>query len=309
MRAVTVDGFGAEPVPAERPMPVPGEGEVLVRMSAAGLNPFDWKVIDGILRDVVPHRFPLVVGVDGAGTVAALGPEASGFEPGDAVYGAFGRVAEGGGSYAEYAVTGVGEIAAAPKAIALSEAAAVPTSGVAALNLADAVGQVRTLLVVGATGGVGTFLVQLAAARGVHVIATARGSKGELMKALGAAEVVDHSDGGLAGGVAASHPDGVDAVVDLVSATAEIRAIARLVRPGGVLLSPTYAVPPDGLPDIRAANFSSASSPGRLTRLAEAIDADEVRVVIGETTTLAGAPSALRRSRAGTARGKTVIVI
>jgi NADPH:quinone reductase-like Zn-dependent oxidoreductase len=176
-----------------------------------------------------------------------------------------------------------------------------------ALNLVDRVAEAgaRRLLVVGATGGVGTFVTQLAAARGIAVVATAAQAKADLMRALGAAEIVDHTAGPLADQV----DPPVDAVIDLVSDTERLRALLPVVRPGGTVLSPVFAVPDQGLPGVEAANFSSAASADRLERLAREIDAGHVRVVIGDTVTLAQAPEALARSRAGRARGKTVIVI
>jgi NADPH:quinone reductase-like Zn-dependent oxidoreductase len=300
MRAVTVAGFGATPEVTDRPVPAPGPGEVLVRLTAAGLNPFDWKVIDGALKDVA---FPLIIGTDGAGTVERTGAEVSGFRPGDAVFGQFSRAGEGRGSYAEFGVAAEEAIAAAPRTIALSEAAAVPTAGMTALNLVDRVGDADRLLVVGATGGVGTFVTQLASARGITVAATASEEKADLMRALGAAEIV-HRAGPLADQISQ-----VDAVIDLVSGTEGLRGLLPVVRPGGIVLSPVFAVPEDGLPGVEAANFSNTASADRLERLAREIDAGHVRVVIGDTVTLSQAPEALARSRAGQARGKTVIVI
>ena len=302
MRAVTVTGFRAVPEVTERPVPEPGRGEVLVRLSAAGLNPFDWKVIDGVIKDV---SFPLIVGTDGAGTVERVGAEVTGFQPGDPVFGQFSKARQGRGSYAELAVASHDAIAAAPRTMALSEAAAVPTAGMTALNLVDRVGDVSRLLVVGATGGVGTFVTQLASARGITVVATASEEKADLMRALGASEIVDHRSGPVAEQI---DPQ-VEAVIDLVSGTESLRELLPAVRPGGIVLSPVFAVPEDGLPGVEAANFSSAASADLLERLAREIDAGHLRVVIGDTVTLSQAPEALARSRAGQARGKTVIVI
>ena len=302
MRAITVAGFGAEPEVTDRPVPEPGRGEVLVRLTAAGLNPFDWKVIDGVIKDV---SFPLIVGTDGAGTVERVGAEVTGFRPGDPVFGQFSKARQGGGSYAEFAVASHNAVAIAPRTVALSEAAAVPTAGTTALNLVDRIDGAGRLLVVGATGGVGTFVTQLASARGITVVATASPDKADLMRALGAAEIVDHRAGPIADQV----DPPVDAVIDLVSDTDDLRALLPVVRPGGIVLSPVFAVPEEGLPGVEAANFSSAASAELLERLAREIDAGRVRVVIGDTVTLSQAPEALARSRAGRARGKTVIVI
>ncbi|MEV5711752.1 NADP-dependent oxidoreductase [Actinoallomurus sp. NPDC052274] len=302
MRAVTVSDFGAEPELTEQPVPEPGPGEVLVRMNAAGLNPFDWKVIDGAIPDAV---FPLVVGTDGAGTVERVGPGVTRVRPGDPVFGQFGDPRRGHGSYAERAVAPVDAIAAPPRTIALSEAAAVPTAGTTALNLVDRVGDARRLLIVGATGGVGTFATQLAAARGITVVATATADKADLMRALGAAEIVDPTSGPVAGRLSAP----VDALIDLVSDSQGLRELLPIVRPGGTVLSPVFAVPEEGLPGVDAVNFLNEAGTERLDHLAREIDAGRLRVLIGDTVTLPQAPGALARSRAGRARGKTVIVI
>jgi NADPH:quinone reductase-like Zn-dependent oxidoreductase len=302
MRAVTITGFGAVPEVTDQPVPEPGRGEVLVRLTAAGLNPFDWKVIDGALKDVA---FPLIIGTDGAGTVERVGADVVGFQVGDPVFGQFSQARRGRGSYAELAVAAHNAIAAAPRTVALSEAAAVPTAGMTALNLVDQVGDADRLLIVGATGGVGTFVTQLASARGITVVATASEDKADLMRALGATEIVDHRAGPIADQV---QPQ-VNAIVDLVSDTERLRGLLPAIRPGGTVLSPVFAVPEEGLPGVEAANFSSAANAGLLERLAREIDAGHVRVVIGDTVTLSQAPEALARSRAGKARGKTVIVI
>ena len=302
MRAVTITGFGAVPEVTEQPVPEPGRGEVLVRLTAAGLNPFDWKVIDGALKDVA---FPLIIGTDGAGTVERVGPDVVGFQVGDPVFGQFSQARRGRGSYAELAVAPHNAIAAAPRTVALSEAAAVPTAGMTTLNLVDRVADADRLLIVGATGGVGTFVTQLASARGITVVATASEDKADLMRALGATEIVDHRAGPIADQV---QPQ-VNAIVDLVSDTDRLRGLLPAIRPGGTILSPVFAVPEEGLPGVEAANFSSAANAGLLERLACEIDAGHVRVVIGDTVTLSQAPEALARSRAGKARGKTVIVI
>lgn len=302
MRAVTVSDFGAEPELTDQPVPEPGQGEILVRMTAAGLNPFDWKVIDGAVPDAV---FPLVIGTDGAGTVERAGPGVTAFGPGAPVFGQFGDPRRGRGSYAQLAVARVDAVAEPPRTIALSEAAAVPTAGTTALNLVDRIGDAHRLLITGATGGVGTFATQLAAARGITVVATASADKADLMRALGAAEIVDYP----AGPVADQLTSQVDAVIDLVSDTEGLRRLLPAVRPGGTVLSPVFAVPEEGLPGVDAANFLNEAGTDRLERLAEEIDAGHVRVLIGDTVTLPQAPAALAHSRTGRARGKTVIVI
>src|SRR3954452_13495482 len=129
MRAVVITDFGADPVLMDRPEPEPGPGEVLVRVHAAGINPFDWKVIDGALRGVVDHPFPIVMGSDGAGVVEAVGSGVDDYRPGDRVYGQFMKVALGRGSYAEQVIAPAdGKLAFIPEALSFEVAAALPTA-------------------------------------------------------------------------------------------------------------------------------------------------------------------------------------
>ena len=189
MKAVAVPQFKAIPQVMELPKPQVKPGTILVRVAAAGINPFDWKLVDGILDGKMPHNFPMVLGVDGAGTVEAVGEGVTHFKQGDKIYGQFIHSPIGEGSYAEYVV--VPEKAAishAPASISLIEAAAMPTAGMTALQLLERLGlkHEQTLLLIGATGGVGSFIVQLANMQGIYVIATVSDEEGaERMKKLG----------------------------------------------------------------------------------------------------------------------------
>ncbi|KAA2266519.1 NADP-dependent oxidoreductase [Solihabitans fulvus] len=297
----------------ELPRPEPGLGEVLVRLHAAGVNPFDWKVVDGILKDVVPHGFPLVVGMDGAGEVIEVGRGITRFQPGDAVYGQFMRLPQGGGSYAEFAVADESAIALAPRSVGPAEAAAIPTAGMTAANVLAATGVVDgvRVLIVGATGGVGTFATQLAAGRGAHVIVTARAASAELMRGFGAREVVDHTTGSVADQVRAAHPDGVDVLIDLVSDRAALTELAGVVRDGGTVASTIGAADVEALTakGLRASNFQNTSSAALLDALAVQVDSGLLTAPIGREVSLDEAPAALADSRTGRAAGKTVILL
>ncbi|MCZ1008861.1 alcohol dehydrogenase catalytic domain-containing protein [Streptomyces lydicus] len=148
------------------PQPEPGPGEVLVRLSAAGLNPVDWKLADGMFGDAVPAAFPLVLGADGAGEVLAIGSGVRRFTVGDAVFGQFQRPEQGGGSYCELAVAEESRLAHAARSVTYATSAGLPTAGMTAYNLVEEtrVTEGTRVLLVGATGGVGTFVTQLAAA-------------------------------------------------------------------------------------------------------------------------------------------------
>jgi len=310
VRAVAVTAFGAIPELVDIPQPEAGPGEVLVRLAAAGVNPFDWKVVDGMLDGKMPHTFPLVLGVDGAGTVAAVGAGVTRFAAGDQVYGQFFHAPVGAGTYAEYVTVPEGQaITAAPASVPASAAAAVPTAGVTALTLLDEVGAGpgQRLLVVGATGGVGSFVTQLAAARGAHVIATASGDGVDRIRGLGAAETVDHHKGSIAGQLA----DGVDALIDVVSAAPAFAANAGLVRAGGVAATTVFAADVEALAErqVRGVNVNGKPTPELLDLLAAEIDAGRLRVPVETQVPLAEAPEALALSRSGHSRGKTVILI
>ncbi|MFF3332992.1 NADP-dependent oxidoreductase [Streptomyces sp. NPDC002888] len=314
MKAVVVTDFGTEPEFVDLPTPEPGAGEVLVRIHAAGVNPFDWKVTDGALKDSVTHDFPLVMGSDAAGVVERTGPGVTRFRPGDRVYGQFMRLPQGQGSYAEYTVAEQdGKIAHIPQALPFTLAAALPTASVTAYQAVQATRLERghTLLINGASGGVGQSAIQFAARFGARVLATGTPEVADHLGDLGAHTVIDFTQGPTHEQVAAAHPDGIDAVLDLVTPTGgDISPMAGLLRPGGTLISTNHATHPDALAarGIRGVNFSNSPTVETLTTLAELAAIGELRVRIDAEVPLADAPALIAKARAGHATGKTVIV-
>jgi NADPH:quinone reductase-like Zn-dependent oxidoreductase len=314
MRAIAVSEYGATPAPVNLPRPEPGPGEILVKMIAAGVNPLDWKIADGMLKDSVDAPFPLILGQDGAGVVDEVGEGVTRLRHGEQVYGAFLRAEQGLGSYAEYALArDDGPVAKMPEGMIYTQAAAVPTASTTALAMVEEarVDTGQTVLVVGATGGVGQGLVQLAARAGAKVIATARDDMAGTMRRLGADETVDHTKGDLNRQVLALHADGIDAVLDVVSDTAAADHIAQLLRPGGTYVSTTWSVNPDAMEarQLRGVNYEGGPSAALLDRLSDLIDAGEFRVRVEREVPFAEAADALADNRAGGARGKTVLRI
>jgi NADPH:quinone reductase-like Zn-dependent oxidoreductase len=315
MRAVAVPGFGSAPELIELPRPGPGPGELLVRLAAAGVNPMDWKIAGGELDGRMPHTFPLVVGVDGAGTVETVGEGVTRFAPGDAVYGQFFRSPLGTGTYAGYVVAPeemeTGAVHRIPEGVTESLAAAAPTAGMTALGVVSEVGATegQTVLIVGATGGVGSFATQLAAARGARVIATSRPDADAWIRGLGAAETVDYAEAPIGEQVRAACPGGVDVLLDLVSGVPTFAEHAALVREGGSAASIVFAADPDALRarGIRGSNYLVQGKAELLRRLTAEIEAGRLRIPVESEVPLDGAIAALARSRAGGARGKTVI--
>src|SRR5215216_877509 len=195
MRAIAENEFGGPVTLMNLPIPEIGADEVLIRVRAAGVNPFDWKVADGMLRGELEHRLPLILGFDAAGVVERIGADVTELAEGDEVYGYLFKPVIGGGTYAEYVGAPEPIVAKRPATVGFAEAAALPTPGLTAMDLVDAVDirKGETILIVGATGGVGSYATQLAARRGAHVMATARQTNEALVRELGAAETIDHT--------------------------------------------------------------------------------------------------------------------
>ncbi len=181
------------------------------------------------------------------------------------------------------------------------------------MELVDAVDPTEgeTVLIVGATGGVGSYALQLAARRGARVIATARRANEAFARELGATETVDHTRGNLLDAVRMSHPGGIEAVIDVVSERDVLNRIAGLVKEGGRLASTAYAADVDSLAQrgIKATNVSVHPDARRLEELSRMVDAGELTVRLKRTFPLERAPEALDESRTGHVRGKIVLLV
>jgi NADPH:quinone reductase-like Zn-dependent oxidoreductase len=311
MRAFTVDRAGAPGSLHDVEMPIVGAADLLVRIHAAGVNPMDWKVRDGTSGG--RQAFPLIMGQDFAGEVAGAGANAGSFSVGDRVFGV-----TGGGSYAEYVtVNAAGPVAATPAALDDAHAAALPTAGLAALAALEALAlrAGETLLVMGATGGVGGFAVQIARARGVRVLATAHSGKERVARAFGADEVLvyDHID--AIDSVKTSHPDGIDAVLDLVSDRSAVQRTATVLRSGGRLVSTVGAVDESWFAErgLGGRNISVSQTPQwsreGLEHLARLVEARLVTIRLDAEAPLADAERVLARSKAGDIIGKAVLMV
>jgi NADPH:quinone reductase len=315
MRAVTVTQYGATPLVAEIPTPKPGQGQVLIKLRAAGMNPMDLWLASGAWKPM-PATFPMVLGADGAGVVEELGEGTSRYSIGDDLFGQLLIAPLGStGTYAEYvAVSEDAPLARVPTGLDDFVAAALPTAGGAALALVDQLGPLtdKTVLIVGAAGGVGSFATQFAANAGGNVIANVRADDAERMREYGAKETIDRRAVALPAAVRQAHPDGVDVLIDLVDADAAgFAALASLVRPGGTAMSANYVADEEALraSGVTGINFALPMSSELLERLAQAVV--DGRIVTPPITriSLEEAPAALSPTHARPARGKTVIAL
>jgi NADPH:quinone reductase-like Zn-dependent oxidoreductase len=314
MRAIAVDEFKGEPRLVEVPQPVAKPEQLLVKIAATALNPFDWKVADGIMASAMPTVFPLVLGQDAAGTVSAVGADVTRFKSGDRIFGQFFHAPVGEGTFAEYAVVPQkAALALLPQEIDFPTAAALPTAGMTALAMVEALELEAgsTVLIVGATGGVGSFATQLAANKGLRVLATAAApGEGERLRRLGASEIYASRDEALISELRSNHPQPIDGVIDLVSKTAVLTGLATLVRPGGCVFTTVFSADEETLRarGLRGGNFAVRASSSLLERLVDIVRSGKLTVPFDSKIPLAEVPAAIARSRAGHSKGKTIIV-
>ena len=297
MRAFALPEQGAGPVVSEVETPQPAAGEVLVRVRSSSVNGFDLAVAAGHLAGMMEHRYPVVLGKDFAGTVEAVGEGVTRFTAGESVYGVVTKAHLGEGAFADFVtVSDAVGIAALPEGVNTASAGAVGLAGTAALDaLATTAPRAgETILVSGATGGVGAIAVQYAVAAGTRVIATARpGEEEAFVRRLGAHEAVDHTSD-LAAQVRALAPEGVDVILHLAG---DGPSLARLLAEKGRIASLLGF----GADQHPAATFVLATPVTEtLDRLAGDLAAGLLTVPIARTYPLAELPSAFGNFAGGT---------
>jgi NADPH:quinone reductase-like Zn-dependent oxidoreductase len=281
----------------EVPRPEPDDGEVLIRVHAASVNPVDWKRRRGMPAD----QLPAVLGRDVSGTVEVS--RAAGFAEGDAVFGSAGT-----GGYAEFTASPASTIARKPDAITHEQAAAIPVAGLTAWQaLFDHGGLVagQVALIAGGAGGVGHFAVQFAKHAGARTIATGSTANRDFVLGLGADQYVDYTREEVADAVS-----GVDVAVDTVGGETA-RSLLGAVRDGGILLGIAGDLPEEEARSrgVRTRAFRRDASPEQLARIAELVAEGEVRVEIAEVLPLTEVARAHERSEAGHVRGKLVLAV
>ncbi|MER6223010.1 NADP-dependent oxidoreductase [Streptomyces sp. 900105755] len=287
---------------AELDRPVPGPGELLIAVRAAGVNPVDWKLRGGFRRPGEGEaRFPVVLGSEAAGVVVETGEGVTGFAAGDAVFGN-----TSGGAFAEYALLTASVTAHKPAALSFADAATLP---VAAATAYDGVRQLdlpegATLLVTGAGGGVGAAVLQIAHAWGLRVVGVASEAKKDLVESLGAVHVASGPD--LADRVRAVAPDGVDGVYDLVGGEVLAEAAGLLADRTKLI---TAGAAPEAVAALGGSRVARARTAAVLDEVAELVVAGELDPHVSRTFPLDRADEALRAVEEGHALGKIVIEV
>jgi NADPH:quinone reductase-like Zn-dependent oxidoreductase len=317
MKAVRIHAFGGPEVlqVEDVALPVPAADEILIKVHASGVNPVDWVVRQGgndVLRSFL--TLPMTLGWDAAGMVEATGSEVTTFQKGDAVYGI--PNFPGNGSYAEYCAAKASQFAHKPKNIGFNEAAGVPLAGLTAWTALFEQGKLRPgqrVLIQGASGGVGSFAVQFAKAKGAYVIGLASAGNLAYLKQLGADEVLDYRSQRFEDLV-----HDVDIVLEASPQrdNAERLKAVSILKEGGILVSVNLDFPFNeevlaALAQKHATGALSANQPRQdwLTEIAELIEAGSVKVFVSQVFPLAQVADAHRESETWHVRGKLILEI
>ncbi len=306
MKAVRIHAYGGPELLhyEDVPRPVLNPDDILIRVQAAAVNPVDWKIREGYLQGFLNHRLPLILGWDVSGEVVEVGPEAAGFNIGDAVYARPNIERDGG--YAEYIAVKAGDAALKPTTLNHDHAAAVPLAALTAWQALVDAAQLQpgqTVLIHAAAGGVGSFAVQLAKARGARVIATASAVNIGIATALGADQFIDYTRIHFEEVI-----KDVDVVFDTVGGDTQDRSW-QVLKPGGILVS--IISPPvaetAAAHGVRSAFVFVQPAGRQLTAIAQLIDEGRMQPVIHMILPLSEARQAQVISQGGHTRGKIVL--
>ena len=302
MKAIRIHSYGksGELKLEDVPSPSIRSNEALVRVRAAGVNPFDWKFREGYFKDWMPARFPLTLGVDFAGEIAQVGKDVRDFKVGDNLFGFV------SGSYSEFATVPEKDLVRMPRSVDYETAASLPTPGVTAYQLVlDVVRATKGLrvLIHGAAGSVGSLAVQFARLQGARVSATASDRDAEYLKGLGVEQVIDYRTERFD-----EKLKDLDAVIDLIGGETLARSYA-VVKPGGIVVSATSAPDPaeSERRQIRAQRFVAERDASHLAHLATLVDQGVIKPRVGRVLPLAEASQAHDLGQKGTSGGKIVL--
>lgn len=315
MKAIAINDFGGRDKLQlmDPPLPEVKKNEILVKVKAAGVNPVDWKIREGYLKDLFPHDFPVILGWDAAGIVEQTGPAVTRFKEGDEVFAYCRKPVVHGGAYAACIALEEEHAAIKPKNISFEEAASIPLAGLAAYqSLFDAarINPGETVLIHAAAGGVGGFGVQLAKDHGAMVWATASGHNKKYVQDLGASRVVDYTQEDFRQAIRSQYPDGVDVVFDCFGGEV-LQKSAYIVKKGGRLI--TIVDDPTGLArtDIHKEFVFVAPNSAQLTELAQMVEQGRIKTHLSQVFPfgLEEARKAHELSESGHTRGKMVLVL
>lgn len=313
MKAALIHDFGGiEKVVVENiPIPTPQEDEIQIAVKCAGVNPIDWKITEGYLKEQLEHQFPITLGWDVAGTVSKVGKNVTQFKEGDAVYAYCRKEIVHDGAFAEYICLQVKNVAFKPKSLSFEEAASVPLSALTAWqSLFDTahLQKRQNVLIHAGAGGVGGFAIQFAKQAGAHVIATSSRNHFEYVKQLGADEIIDYTKESFVDSIHQKHPEGVDLVYDTVGGPT-LNASYQAAKVGGRLI--TIAGMIDRVVAEKRkllADFVFVHPDGEeLKQIGALFDQRKIVPPQIEVVSFDNVQAALRKSREGHTKGKIIL--
>lgn len=303
MQAIRVHSYGdADQLQLEHiQRPEPQAGEVLVQVHAAGVNPIDWKIRQGLRKDILQMQFPYIPGMEIAGVVQEVGPGVTALKVGQAVYG---RSMKGG--YAEYTVAAVESLGLKPQSVSFDEAATVPIGATTAWQGLFDYGKLEAgqrVLIQGAAGGVGLFAVQFARWKGAHVIATTSGANVDFVRSLGAETVIDYTTTALTSVV-----HDVDLAFNAVGGSTLEESVQALKRSGTlVTIAGQPAAESVQERDVHVPSVHANVDTERLQTFAQLLDKGQIQVAIEKVFPLSEASLAQEWSQHGHGRGRIVL--
>jgi NADPH:quinone reductase-like Zn-dependent oxidoreductase len=309
MKALQIRQYGGKDVlelNQNVPQPVAGNEQVLIEVHAASLNPVDWKIRAGYLKEMAPLTLPATLGGDVSGIVTAVGASASHLKVGDRVYGYASRVSGGSGSFAEFVAAKISTVAPAPQKGTFVEAAALPLVGASALQAIEQhikLQRGQKILIHGGAGGIGSMAIQVAKSIGAYVATTASEEERAYVQELGADEVIDYKKEAFEAKL-----KNFDAVFDTIGGDTMEKSF-KVLRKGGTLVSMV------GQPNPELAQKAGVTAIGQLThittealkRLAHLVDSGTIKIRVDKVCPLEKATEAFQLVEEGHARGKVVL--
>lgn len=315
MEAVTIDEFGSQDKLhfEHLPVPKPKANEVLIQIAYTSVNPVDWKIREGMLKDMLPHQFPLILGWDAAGTIAQVGSDVHQFKVGDKVFAYCRKPTVQNGTYAEYIACQADAVALKPKKLSFAEAASIPLVGLTAWQALIEHAQLKpgqSILITGGAGGVGSLAIEIAKYLKADVYTTASKENHPYVKKLGAKVAIDYRNDNVAKKIKTAFPAGLDVILDCVGGKT-LAECYQMLKPGGKLV--TIAGKIDKLKasqyEIDASFCFVTPSGAQLAEIGKLIQAGKLKVPNIEEMNLSQAAEAQEKNRKGHTRGKIVLKV
>jgi alcohol dehydrogenase len=313
MKAAQIKGYGSsdEVIEINKDAPAPNDpsaGKVLVKIKAAGINPVDWKIREGYMQQMIPLQFPSSLGADFSGVIEKVGQGVSEFRQGDEVYGQASMLSGGSGAFAEMALANADTIAHKPKSLSHPEAAGLPLVGVSAwLALVETISLQKSqkILIHGGAGGIGSVAIQLAKHLGAYVATTVSTNDKQFAKEVGADEIIDYKTQTFEELIG-----DYDAAFDTVGGETYSRS-SKVLKRGGIIVSMLEQPNQELMKQfgVKAIFQFTQLSRDRLTKLAQWVDQNNIRVNVDKTFPLEEAGKALDYQRDVHPRGKVVLAI